>query len=61
MHLDVHLFSSEKVKGVSKRRQKKNSGGRFLFNATRGALVLQAKKLKAFLSGNLKGISNRKS
>ena len=42
-------------------RQIKNSGGRFLLNAPRGALVFQAEKLKAFISGNFKGVSKRKS
>ena len=65
MHLDVHLFSSEKVKGVSffckkqkTHRQIKNSGGCFLINAPRGALVFQAEKLKEFPTGNLNFLFN---
>ena len=51
MHLEVHFFHKKQ----KTYRQIKNSGGSFLLNAPRGALVFQAEKLKAFLSGNLKG------
>ena len=39
-------------------RQIKNSGGCFLLNAPRGALVFQAEKLKEFPTGNLNFLLN---